>query len=143
MFSQLVIPLRDQRSVKIEADYVEETATRYRKHEYEFHDIDVIVLEGIYLLKRAFRHIPDLSLSVDRSFDTALDRAVRREQEGLSKQETIEAYRTIYFPAQRIHFQRDDPKAFAALINNEATPAPMLSTEENLPETLHVRSPVR
>ena len=120
MFSQLVVPLRDHRSVKLEADYAEETATRFRKHLYEFHDLDVVVLEGIYLLKRDFRHIADLAFWVECSFQTALDRAIRRAQEGLSTEDTIEAFRTIYFPAQRIHFQRDDPKTFAkTLIHNE------------------------
>jgi uridine kinase len=33
-------------------DYAEETATIYRKQLYEFKDIDIILLEGIYLLKR-------------------------------------------------------------------------------------------
>ena len=50
MFSQLVLPLREQRSLRIVADYAEETATEYRRHVYEFRDIDVIALEGIYLL---------------------------------------------------------------------------------------------
>lgn len=120
MFSQLVIPLRDHRSVKLEADYAEETATRFRKHLYEFHDLDIVVLEGIYLLKRDFRHIADLAFWVECSFQTALDRVIQRAQEGLSTEDTIEAYQRIYFPAQRIHFQRDDPKTFAkALIHNQ------------------------
>ena len=85
-----------------------------------FHDLDVVVLEGIYLLKRDFRHIADLAFWVECSFQTALDRAIRRAQEGLSTEDTIEAYQRIYFPAQRIHFQRDDPKTFAkALIHNQ------------------------
>jgi uridine kinase len=54
LFSQLVLPLRDARSLRLEADFAEETATEYRRHLYEFTDLDVVVLEGIYLLKRAF-----------------------------------------------------------------------------------------
>lgn len=126
MFTQLVLPLRDRRSLRIEADYAEETATTYRKHVYEFTDTDVIVLEGIYLLKRALRGHYDLSCWIECSFDTALQRAVARAQEGLSPDETVRAYRTIYFPAQQIHFQRDDPKAAAQLIvNNDALLGPV------------------
>src|SRR5205085_10298668 len=55
MFAELVLPLRDQRSIRVEADFTEETATEYRKQLYEFQDVDVIVLEGAYLLKGAFR----------------------------------------------------------------------------------------
>ena len=55
MFERLVSPLRDRRSIRLEADWAEETATAYRRHVYDFRDVDVILLEGIYLLKRAHR----------------------------------------------------------------------------------------
>ncbi len=116
LFARLVLPLRDRRSLRVEADYAEETATRYRRHVYEFTDVDVIVLEGIYLLKRAFRAKYDVSVWIECSFETALERAFARAQEGLPPKETERAYRTIYFPAQEIHFERDDPRAAATLI---------------------------
>ena len=126
MFAQLILPLRDHRSLRIVADYTEETATEYLRHVYEFEDVDVIVLEGIYLLKRAFQAHYDLSIWIECSFDTALERAISRAQEGLPPEETIRAYRTIYFPAQEIHFQRDNPKAGATLIvNNDARLGPV------------------
>ncbi len=126
MFAQLILPLRDHRSLRIVADYTEETATEYRRHVYEFEDVDVIALEGIYLLKRAFHAHYDLSIWIECSFDTALERAISRAQEGLPPEETIRAYRTIYFPAQEIHFQRDNPKAGATLIvNNDARLGPV------------------
>ena len=130
MFAQLVLPLRDQRSVRIVADYAEETATEYRRHVYEFEDIDVIALEGIYLLKRAFLAYYDLSIWIECSFDTALERAISRAQEGLPAEDTVRAYHTIYFPAQEIHFQRDNPKTAATLIvNNDARLGPVSWTE--------------
>jgi uridine kinase len=126
MFAQLVLPLRDHRSRRIEAEYAEETATQYRRHLYEFVDIDIIALEGIYLLKRAFQEHYDLSFWIECSFDTALERAVARAQEGLPREETVNAYRTIYFPAQEIHFQRDNPRAAATmLINNDPRLGPV------------------
>ncbi|GAB4371652.1 MAG: AAA family ATPase [Elainellaceae cyanobacterium] len=116
MFAQLVMPLRDQRSLYLEANLVEETATTYHPHRYEFKDIDVILLEGIYLLKREFHHYYDLSIWVNCTFETALERAIARGQEALTPQETIKAYHTIYFPAQQIHFERDYPQDAATLI---------------------------
>lgn len=115
MFAQLVLPLRDRRSIRLEADFAEETATHYRKQAYEFEDIDVILLEGIYLLKQAFQTYYDLSIWIDCTFQTALERALERQQEGLSLTETVEAYHTIYFPAQQIHFERDNPRNVATL----------------------------
>jgi uridine kinase len=121
LFYKLVLPLRERRSLRIEMYYAEETATQFRKHVYEFKEIDVILLEGIYLLKRSFQSYYDLSLWIDCSFETALERAITRTQEGLPVAETIDAYRTIYFPAQKIHFERDDPThAATAIIPNDA-----------------------
>ena len=130
MFVQLILPLRDQRSLRIEADFAEETATEYRRHLYEFVDIDVIALEGIYLLKRTFLAYYDLSIWIECSFETALERAIARAQEGLPPEDTVRAYRTIYFPAQEIHFQRDNPKAAAmVIVNNDARLGPVSWTE--------------
>lgn len=121
MFSRLVLPLRDRRSLRLEADYAEETAAQYRRHIYEFEELDVILLEGIYLLKRPFQAYYDLSVWIECNFATALKRAIARAQEGLTTEATTEAYRTIYFPAQEIHFRRDDPRNAATLIvSNDA-----------------------
>ncbi|MGH7333564.1 MAG: uridine kinase family protein [Candidatus Rokuibacteriota bacterium] len=116
MFDQLVLPLKAHRTHRLVADFAEETATAYRPHGYQFDDVDIILLEGIFLLKRAHRAHFDMALWVDCSFETALERALRRGQEGLPPDETIRAYETIYFPAQRIHFVRDDPRRAADLI---------------------------
>ena len=130
LFVQLILPLRDQRSLRIEADFAEETATEYRRHLYEFVDIDVIALEGIYLLKRTFLAYYDLSIWIECSFETALERAIARAQEGLPPEDTVRAYRAIYFPAQEIHFQRDNPKAAAmVIVNNDARLGPVSWTE--------------
>src|SRR5450631_1899047 len=110
MFTQLVLPLRDRRSIRCEVAYAEETAVAYRRRVYQFDDIDVILLEGIFLLKQAFQSYYDPSCWIDCSFNTALERAVVRGQEGLPPEDTTRAYRTIYFPAQEIHFQRDYPR---------------------------------
>lgn len=113
MFSELVLPLRLQGSHRVVAPFAEETATTFRDHLYEFDDVDVVLLEGIFIFKRAYRAHFDLAVWIDCTFDTALERALQRSQEGLPPAETIAAYQTIYFPAQRLHFQRDEPRASA------------------------------
>jgi len=115
-FSQLVMPLRDGGSVRVVFDFAEETATQYRKHVYDFKNVGVIVVEGIFLFKAPYREYFDLAVWIDCSFPTALARAIDRGQEGLSPAKTIAAYETIYFPAQRIHFAQDKPRENADLI---------------------------
>ena len=115
-FRQLVMPLRDRRSVHLVADFTEETAPQYRKHTYDFKDVSVILVEGIFLFKRQYRTHFDLAIWIDCSFPTALARAIDRAQEELSAAKTIAAYETIYFPAQRIHLSHDHPRENADLV---------------------------
>jgi uridine kinase len=116
MFAQLALPLQRQRRVHVEVDFAEETATSFRKQTYAFDDTDIVVVEGIYLLKQAYRPYYDLSLWIDCSFETALQRAIARAQEGLPEADTVRAYRSIYFPAQELHFQRDQPRQSATYV---------------------------
>ena len=115
-FSELLIPLRDQKSIYLVADFVEETARQYRKHVYDIKSVGITLVEGIFLFKQAYRRLFDLAIWVECSFPTALARAIERGQEGLTPAKTIASYETIYFPAQRIHLERDDPQATADLI---------------------------
>jgi uridine kinase len=116
MFERLIIPLRDHRGVDVLADCGDAKATSYRKHKYEFNDIDVIVVEGIFLFKPRYRHHFDLRVWIDCSFECALERAIERGQEGLPPDETKKAFQTIYFPAQQIHLARDDPRENADIL---------------------------
>lgn len=120
MFERLILPLKRTRSIRLTADLVEETATAYHRHAYDHQDVDVAVLEGIFLFKRGLCGHYDLGLWVECSFETALERALARGQEGLPPEATIRAYQTIYFPAQRLHFDLDDPRsAVAATLVND------------------------
>jgi uridine kinase len=116
MFRELVLPLRERRSIDIETDFTEETEDAYRRHRYRFQDVDVIVLEGVFLLQREFQSLYDVSIWIDCTYETALERAVARAQEGLAPEETIRAYREIYFPAQEIHRARDAPREAAGFV---------------------------
>jgi uridine kinase len=115
MFDQLIVPLKENRAVSFVADCADAKGNR-RKHSYQFRRIDIVLLEGIFLFKPAYRRHFDLTGWVDCSFATALKRAIPRCQEGLPPAETIRAFTTIYFPAQRIHFARDNPQGAADFI---------------------------
>ena len=113
-----------RRYIHLVADFTEETASQYRKHTYDFKDVSVILVEGIFLFKREYRTYFDLAIWVDCSFPTALARAIHRAQEGLSAAKTIAAYETIYFPAQRIHLSDDNPRENADLVfENDSCPS--------------------
>ena len=87
---------------------------------YDFRNIDILLLEGIFLLKQEYLSFYDLKIWVDCSFETGLKRAIQRNAENLDVQRLIRDYNTFYYPAQQYHFRKDDPKGKADLIfNNE------------------------
>lgn len=116
MFGRLIIPLRQNRGIKLTADCADAKVTAFRKERYDFRNIDVVLLEGIFLFKPKYRHHFDLSVWIDCSFEAALERAIERRQEGLPPDETVRAFETIYFPAQRIHLARDNPRETADIV---------------------------
>jgi len=97
MFERLIVPLKYHREINITADCADAKATTYRERRYDFRNIDIVLLEGIFLFKRGYRHQFDLSVWIDCSFECALERAIERGQEGLPPTETTEAFETIYF----------------------------------------------
>lgn len=117
LFQELVLPLKQQRSLVLEKTLTGQFGEPFTQT-YEFDQVDVIVLEGIFLLKRSLCLYYDLKVWIECSFETALKRSLQRNQENLSPAEIIRDYETIYFPAQRFHFAVDDPKSVADYIYN-------------------------
>jgi uridine kinase len=113
MFGRLIIPLKQKREISLTADCADAKATSYRKQCYKFRNIDVMLLEGIFLFKPEYRDHLDFKIWIECSFETALQRATERSQEGLPPAETLKAFKTIYFPAQLIHLARDNPREAA------------------------------
>jgi uridine kinase len=126
LFCLLVRPLKHRRSLRLTVELTRLPENDRFQHTYDFQDVDVILLEGIFLLKRELRPEYDLAFWIECSFETALERALQRNQEGLPPEEIVRDYHTIYFPAQRTHLARDDPKgsATALLVNDPRLSSP-------------------
>lgn len=116
VFNSLVIPLKNQKSIQLNAELLDLKTDNLYPYTYDFKDIDIILFEGIFILQESFIKEYDLKIWVDSSFETALKRALARGQEGLPKKQVIHDYQTIYFAAQKIHFQQDNPQKVASLI---------------------------
>lgn len=116
MFARLILPLKERRAISMRMQYAAETADEFVERQVEFDNIDVILLEGIFLFRPPFRAHFDLKIWIECSPQTALARAIGRAQEQLPPAETKAAYETIYFPAQEIHLRRDRPRETADLV---------------------------
>jgi uridine kinase len=109
LFSTLVLPLQRDRRVHLQATLARLPEERPFRHTFAFDQVDMVVLEGIFLFKQRFQGHFDFRCWVDCPFQTALVRALRRNQEGLAAERLVRDYQRIYFPAQRVHFAKDRP----------------------------------
>ena len=116
LFQRLIDPLRRHRSLSLTLPLLKLADDAWYEHVYDFRHVDVVILEGIFLLRRALRARYDVAVWIDCSFDTALRRALARNQEGLDEAALRHDYATVYFPAQRLHFRRDHPHAAADVV---------------------------
>jgi uridine kinase len=124
LFERLIDPLRRHRSLSLSLPLLRLADDAWYEHVYEFRDADVVILEGIFILRRALRPRYDVAVWIDCSFETALRRALARDQEGLDEAALRHDYATIYFPAQRLHLHRDQPQAGAdVVVNNDVDAA--------------------
>jgi uridine kinase len=112
LFDSLLEPLRVNRSVELRARLVDPVTDLSFEHTYSFAHVDVILLEGILLFTPQRRALFDLRWWIECSFETALQRARRRNQERLPDHELVADYNRIYFRAQRHHLEQDQPLAF-------------------------------
>lgn len=115
LFQQLILPLKNQRMINL-TTVLTGIIGLPETYNYQFENVDVIVLEGIFLLKRSLQHFYDFKIWIDCSFVTALERATQRNQEDISPEQIIEDYQRIYFPAQKVHLAIDNPKSIADVI---------------------------
>lgn len=116
LFDLLVLPLKRQRAVTVTVTQMRMPEEEFFPATYDFKDVDAIVLEGAYLIKEPYRRHYDLAVWLECTFATALERALQRNQEGLSEAAIRHDYATIYFPAQELHFARDNPRAHADVV---------------------------
>jgi uridine kinase len=116
MFEQLVVPLRQNREINLTANCADAKAQPIASSATSFEKSISFCWKGFSYTNRHIDIISILPCGIDCSFGTALERATNRCQEGLPPAETIKAFETIYFPAQRIHLVRDNPREAADIV---------------------------
>jgi uridine kinase len=70
----------------------------------------VVLVEGVFLFMPELLPLFDLTVWLEISFDDALARALERDADGMGGPDGVrERYATRYFPAQRLHLERERP----------------------------------
>ncbi len=116
LFDSLLEPLQRDRAIDLTTELIDPSNDTPVTHSLCFEGIDLVLVEGIVLFRRDLAPRFDLRVWIDCTFETALTRAALRAQEGLGPLETRAEYERVYWPAQRLHGARDDPRAAAHVV---------------------------
>jgi len=112
LFRLLIDPLRETGTVRLTTRVERNGGAEWEEFQFEFERVEVVLLEGVFLLKREYRHRYDLAYWVECTHETALERARQRSPFGLLDDELVQDYEAICRPAQQLHLERDDPKGY-------------------------------
>ena len=115
-FEQLIFPLQKNKGINLETLGIRSDANIYEPLVYNFRDLDILLIDGILLLKKKYLSYYDYKIWIDCSFETGLKRALERNVEKLDRGKLVHDYQTFYYPAQRFHFEKDNPKKRADII---------------------------
>jgi uridine kinase len=119
-FEQLIFPLQKNKEIYLETRGIRSDADIYDPLVYNFKNLDILLIDGILLLKKKYLAYYDYKVWVDCSFETGLKRAIKRNVEKLDEEKLVYDYHTYYYPAQLLHNEKDNPQKTADIIfNNE------------------------
>lgn len=115
-FTHLILPLKTNRYINLQTTLIRTDEDIYYPFTYDFNDINILLVEGIFLFKAALLNYFDFKIWIDCSFETGIHRAIERNSEKKNREQLIHDYNTYYYPAQVYHFQKDNPKEVGDII---------------------------
>ena len=80
---------------------------------YNFEDIDIILIEGVYLLQSAYLDLYDYSIWIKSDFDAAFSRLDSQVDIEQSQKALVNLFEGLIKPAAQYHIYTDDPQGSA------------------------------
>ena len=111
MIEQLILPLKLFGSIKTSVTL--EDVLNPRTVEYDFQDIDIILIEGVYLLQEAYLDLYDYTCWVESDYDAAFTRLKGQVNIEQSQEALVNLFELLIKPAGQYHTYTDDPQGRA------------------------------
>jgi uridine kinase len=111
MFEQLVLPLKLFGSIKTSVTL--DDVSNPRTVEYNFQDIEIIIIEGVYLLQESYVDLYDYTCWVESDYDAAFARLVGQNNVEQSQQALVNLFELLIKPAGQYHISTDNPQSHA------------------------------
>lgn len=107
MFEELILPLKLFGSIKtsVNLDHAESP----RQVDYNFENVDIILIEGVYLLQEAYLDLYDYTCWVKSHYDAAFKQLTEKSNVEESQEALVNLFEMLIKPAGRYHIYTDDP----------------------------------
>ena len=77
----------------------------------------ILLLDGVFLMRPELNDLWDFRIFLEIGFEVSLERAVRRNAEGIASEEALrERYEKRYIPGQRLYLDSVKPREIADLV---------------------------
>lgn len=129
MVEQLILPLK--LFGRVDTSVTLENVLNPRTTYYNLEDIDIILIEGVYLLQKAYLDLYDYSIWVKSDFDSAFARLNSQFEVEQSYQALVNLFEGLIKPAAQYHIYTDDPEGHAKSIYIEQENNDNAPTQEN------------
>ncbi|HEX6847905.1 MAG TPA: hypothetical protein VF144_13055 [Chitinophagaceae bacterium] len=108
--------MKNNRSIHLDTQLVSSDADVYYDHTYHYENIDFLLTDAILIFQKKYIPFFQYKIWIDCSFQTGLQRAIRRNVEKLDEKTLIHDYNTYYYPAQNYHLKKDNPISSSDII---------------------------
>jgi len=108
MIEQLILPLKLFGSIKTSVTL--DDVMNPRTVEYDFQHIDIIIIEGVYLLQEAYLDLYDYTCWVVSDYDAAFARLAGQSNVEQSQQALVNLFELLIKPAEQYHINSDNPQ---------------------------------
>jgi uridine kinase len=91
---------------------------------------NILIFEGVFLMRREIEHYWDLKIFIDVDFETCIKRALKRDLYLFgSAEEILKRYEERYIPGQKMYLKLESPKEKAdIIIDNNDFKKPLITT---------------
>lgn len=128
MFEELIIPLK--LFGNLEKTITLDDVMSPRVIDYNFTDIDIIIIEGVYLLQASYLDFYDYTCWIQSDFDTAYHNLKSLNKIEAYEEELINIFKRLLKPAAQYHIYTDDPQGHANAIFIDESPPPQQNNVE-------------
>jgi uridine kinase len=117
IIEKVIKPIKNKNGTIISGIFDYKIEQNISVQEIPVSDDMIVIFDGVFLNREELYNFWDLSIFLDISFDTVMERAIKRDLTYFgSKDEVIKRYSLRYIPGQKLYLEKNNPKERSRII---------------------------